>query len=52
MAYVPQIKELRVTEILAETRNHIEIERYISEMKDHKLPYRDYVVNIGNDPLP
>ena len=47
MAYVPQIKGLRVTEILAEARNYIEIDDYMPEMRDDKLPNRDFVVNVG-----
>ena len=47
MAYVPQIKGLRVSEILTEARKYIEIDDYMPEMKDDKLPDRDYVVNVG-----
>ena len=47
MAYVPQIKGLRVTEILTEARKYIEIDDYMPEMKDDELPNRDYVVNVG-----
>ena len=47
MEYVPQIKGPRVTEILAEARNYTEIDDYMPEMRDDKLPNRDFVVNVG-----
>ena len=47
MAYVHQIKGLRVTEVLTEARKYIEIDDFMPKMKDDKLPNRDYVVNVG-----
>ena len=47
MAYVPQIKGLRVAELLEEARKHVNIDDYMQEMKDEKLPNRDFVVNVG-----
>ena len=51
MAYFPQIKGLRVTEIFTEARKYIEIDDYMPEMKDDKLPNRDYVVNVDKQKL-
>ena len=48
MAYVPQVKGLRVHQILNEARKHWRIDDYLPEMKDDKLPNREFVVNIGN----
>ena len=47
MTYVPQIKGLRVADILAEARKHVNIDDYMPDMKDDKLPNRDFVVNVG-----
>ena len=47
MTYVPQIKGLRVADILAEARKHVNIDDYMPDMKDDKLPNGDCVVNVG-----
>ena len=47
MAYIPQIKGLRVAELLEETRKHVNIDDYMPDTKDEKLPNRDFVVNVG-----
>ena len=47
MAYVQQIKGLRVADILSEARKHVNINDYMPDMKDSKLPNRDFVVNVG-----
>ena len=47
MAYVPQIKGLRVAELLEEAKKHVNIDDYLPDMKDEKLPNRDFVVNVG-----
>ena len=48
MKYVPQVKGLRVHQILNEARKHWRIDDYLPEMKDDKQPNRKFVVNIGN----
>ena len=51
MAHVPQIKGLRVTEILAEARKHVEIDNYMPDMKDDKLPNREFVINVSKNEI-
>ena len=52
MMHVPQIPGLKVNQILQEARKHADIDDYIPDLKDGKLPSRDYVVNVGmNEPM-
>ena len=37
MAHISQIKVLKITEILAQEKNHVEIDKCMLEMKDDKL---------------
>ena len=48
MANVPQIKGLRVHQILNEAIKHCGIYDYFPELKDDNLPNREFVINIGN----
>ena len=45
--HVPQIQGLKVNQILKETRNHVDINDYVPDLKDEKLPNRYYVINVG-----
>ena len=47
MTYVSQIKELWVADILAEARKYVNIDDYMPDMMDDKLPNRDFVVDVG-----
>ena len=47
MVYVPQIKGLRVAELLEEARKNVNIDDYMQDMKDEKFPNRDFVINVG-----
>ena len=47
MAYVPQIKRLRVNQILEEARKHVDVDQYMPDLKDDKLPNREYVINVS-----
>ena len=47
MDHVPQMKGLRVTQILEEARKHVNIDSYMPDLNDDKLPNRDFVVNVG-----
>ena len=47
MTRIPQVKGLRVNQILEECRKHIDIDRYMPDLKDDKLPNREYVINVG-----
>ena len=47
MAYVPQIKGLRVNQILEEARKHVDVDQYMPDLKDDKLPNREYVINVS-----
>ena len=49
MTHVPQISGLKVNQVLEEPRKHIDIEDYMPELQDGKLPNRDYVVNVGTN---
>ena len=44
--HVPQIPGLKVNQILQEARNHADIDDYMPDLKDGKLPNRDYVINV------
>ena len=45
MTYVPQIKCLRVNQILQDARKYFDIDTYISDIKDAKLSSRDDIIN-------
>ena len=47
MAYVPHVDGLRVHQILDEERKHWQIDEFMPELNDEKLPNREFVVNIG-----
>ena len=47
MTQVPKIEELKVNQILEEARGHLNIDEYMPDLHEGKLPYRDYVINIG-----
>ena len=47
MTHVPQIPGLKVNQILEEARKHLDIDDYIPDLKDGKLPNGDYIVNVG-----
>ena len=51
MTYVPQIKGLRVNQILEEARKYVDVDKYMPDMKDDKLPSRDYVINVGKETM-
>ena len=51
MTYVPQIKGLRVNQILDEARKYVDVDKYMPDMKDDKLPSRDYVINVGKETM-
>ena len=48
MAHAPQIEGLRLHQILEKAREFCEIDDYMPELNDGKLPNREFVVNIGN----
>ena len=43
----PKIEGLKVNQILDEARKHIEIDDYMPDLSNGKLPCRDYVINVG-----
>ena len=47
MAHAPQIEGLKVHQILEKAREFCEIDDYMPELNDDKLPNREFVVNIG-----
>ena len=47
MTYSPQIPGLKVNQILEESRKHTNIDAYMPDLKDGKLPNRDFVINVG-----
>ena len=47
MAYVHQIKGLRVYQILEDVRKHTDIDLLMPDLSGDKLPNRDYVINVG-----
>ena len=47
MASVPQIKGLRVYQILEEARKHTDIDLFMLDLSGDKLLNRDYVINVG-----
>ena len=49
MTQVSKIKGLKVNQILEEARKHINIDEYMPDLHDGKLPYRDYVINVGKE---
>ena len=49
LAHISQIKVLKITEILAHEKNHVEIDKCMLEMKDDKLLNCAFVINIGNN---
>ena len=48
MTYLPHVDGLRVHQILYEARKHWQIDEFMPELNDEKLPNREFVVNIGN----
>ena len=51
MTYVPQIKGHRVNRILEEARKYVDVDKYIPDMKDDKLPSRHYIINFGKETM-
>ena len=49
IAHVPQIKGLRVNQILDETRKHINIDIFMPDLKYDELLSRVYFVKVGID---
>ena len=49
MMHAPQIPGLKVNQILEESRRHTDIDAYMPDLKDGKLPNRDFVVNVGQN---
>ena len=49
MTHAPQISGLNVNQILEESMRHSNIDSYMSDLKDGKLPSRDFVINVGMD---
>ena len=47
MDHVPQVKGLRVTQILEEARRHVDIDSYMPDLNYDILPNRDFVINDG-----
>ena len=47
MTQVPKIEGLKVNQIPEEARGYLNIDEYMPDLHDGKLPYRDYVINIG-----
>ena len=47
MDHVPQVKGLRVIQVLEEVRRHEDIESYMPDLNFDKLPHRDFVTNFG-----
>ena len=52
MNHVPQVKGLRVTQILEEARRHVDIDSYMPDLNYDKLPNRDFVINVGKTRRP
>ena len=52
MDHVPQVKGLRVTQILEEARRHVDIDSYMPDLNYDKLPNRDFVINVGKTRRP
>ena len=46
MTHAPHIQGLRVYQIIDIVKQHFNIESYLPELKDEKLPNREFVVNI------
>ena len=49
MTHVPQIPGLKVNQILEEARKHSEIDEYIPNLKNGKLPNKDDIVNVSKE---
>ena len=47
MTHAPHIQGLRVYQIIEMARQHCDIDSYLPELKDDKLPNREFVVNVG-----
>ena len=47
IAHVPHIKGLRVHQLLYEARKHWDIDEYMPDLADDKLPSREYVINVS-----
>ena len=47
IVHVPQIKGLRVNQILEMARQYTNIDDYMPDLKDDKMPNGDFVSNVG-----
>ena len=47
MTHAPHIQGLRVFQIINMAKQHCDIDLYLPELKDDKLPSREFVVNVG-----
>ena len=47
MAFVPQIKGLRVYQILEEPQKYTDIDLFMPDLNGDKLPNRNYAINVG-----
>ena len=49
MTHAPHIQGLRVFQIINMAKQHCNIDLYLPDLKDDKLPSREFVVNIGKN---
>ena len=49
MTHAPHIQGLRVFQIINMAKQHCNIDLYLPDLKDDKLPSREFVVNVGKN---
>ena len=49
MTHSPHIQGLRIFQIISTEKQHWNIDQYLHEWKDDKLPSREFEVNVGKN---